>query len=98
VTANTTQAAQLSAMKAIGITEIRLDANWDWVQYGGPGTFDWSQLDQAVASVRAAGMSLDLIIDGCPPWAALCPTTFKVSVAGGVCGVSVVCRGDSAGS
>ncbi len=66
-----TQAAQLAGMKAIGITEIRLDANWDWVQYGGENSFDWAQLDQAVASVRAAKMSLDLIIDGCPPWAAV---------------------------
>lgn len=70
-----TQAAQLAAMKAIGITEIRLDANWDWVQYGGQNTFDWSQLDQAVASVRAAGMSVDLIVDGCPPWAAVSGTS-----------------------
>ena len=70
-----TQAAQLAAMKAIGITEIRLDANWDWVQYGGQNTFDWSQLDQAVASVRAAGMSVDLIVDGCPPWAAVSDTS-----------------------
>jgi hypothetical protein len=69
-----TQAAQLAAMKAIGITEIRLDANWDWVQYGGPASFDWAQLDQAVASVRAAGMSVDLIVDGCPPWAAVSGT------------------------
>jgi hypothetical protein len=66
-----TQASQLAAMKAIGITEIRMDANWDWVQYGGQKTFDWSQLDQAVAEARAAGMSVDLIVDGCPPWAAL---------------------------
>jgi hypothetical protein len=66
-----TQAAQLAAMKAIGITEIRLDANWDWVQYGGKNAFDWAQLDQAVTSVRAAGMSVDLIVDGCPPWAAV---------------------------
>jgi polysaccharide biosynthesis protein PslG len=70
-----TQAAQLAAMKEIGITAIRLDANWDWVQYGGQNTFDWSQLDQAVASVRAAGMSVDLIVDGCPPWAAVSRTS-----------------------
>jgi hypothetical protein len=69
-----TQAAQLAAMKAIGITEIRLDADWEYVQYGGENTFDWSQLDQAVASVRAAGMSADLIVDGCPPWAAVSGT------------------------
>jgi len=69
-----TQAAQLAAMKGIGITEIRMDANWDWVQYGGENSFDWGQLDQAVASARAAGMSVDLIVDGCPPWAALSGT------------------------
>jgi hypothetical protein len=70
-----TQAAQLGAMKAIGITAIRLDANWDWVQYGGQNSFDWAQLDRAVASARTAGMSLDLIVDGCPPWAAVSGTT-----------------------
>jgi polysaccharide biosynthesis protein PslG len=74
-----TQASQLAAMKAIGITEIRLDADWDWVQYGGQNTFDWSQLDQAVASARAAGMSVDLIVDGCPPWAALSGASGDVS-------------------
>jgi hypothetical protein len=73
------QASQLAAMKAMGITSIRLDANWDWVEYGGPNTFDWSQLDQAVASIRAAGMSVDLIIDGCPPWAAVAGTSGDAS-------------------
>jgi hypothetical protein len=68
------QASQLAAMKTVAITSLRLDADWDDVQYGGPGTFDWTQLDQAVNSVRAAGMSVDLIIDGCPPWAALADT------------------------
>jgi hypothetical protein len=69
------QASNLAGMKAIGITSIRLDANWDWVQYGGAKTFDWAQLDQVVKSVRAAGMSVDLIIDGCPPWAAKAGTS-----------------------
>ena len=67
----TVQASQLAAMKAIGITSVRLDADWDTVQHGGPETFDWTQLDRAVNSARAAGMSVDLIIDGCPPWAAM---------------------------
>jgi len=65
------QASQLAEMKAIGITSIRMDARWDLVQPDGPGTSDWANLDQAVRSVRAAGMSVDLIIDGCPQWAAL---------------------------
>jgi hypothetical protein len=35
--------------------------------------FDWSQLDQEINSIRSAGVviSVDLVIDGCPPWAAV---------------------------
>jgi hypothetical protein len=65
------QARQISNMKAIGITSVRIDANWSWVQPNGPNEFKWSNLDQEVKSIRTAGMSADLIIDGCPPWAAL---------------------------
>lgn len=65
------QAAQLSAMKSLGVTSIRVDANWSSVQPIGPTTFYWSKLDQEVRSIAAAGMSADLIIDGCPTWAAL---------------------------
>lgn len=64
------QAAQLARMRSIGINSIRLDANWDWVQFGGPQSFYWAQIDREIHSARAAGMSVDLIIDGCPPWAA----------------------------
>jgi hypothetical protein len=73
------QASQLAAMKAAGITSVRLDANWNWVQYGGKNSFDWAQLDQVVKSSRAAGMSVDLIIDGCPAWAALAGTSGDAS-------------------
>lgn len=68
------RAWQLTAMKAIGITSVRMDADWDAVQHGGPRVFDWGQLDQAVSSAREAGMAVDLIIDGCPRWAALAGT------------------------
>ncbi len=72
------QASDLAGMKAIGITSIRLDADWSTVQYGGKNAFDWAALDQVVQSVRAAGMSLDLIIDGCPAWAAKAGTSGDV--------------------
>lgn len=65
------QIAQLTRMRSIGITFIRLDANWDWVQFGGPTSFDWSMLDTEIHSARVAKMNVDLVIDGCPPWAAL---------------------------
>jgi polysaccharide biosynthesis protein PslG len=65
------QDAQLAGMKRIGITSIRFDANWASVQPDGPESYDWSQIDNAVSSARQAGMSVDLIIDGCPQWAAV---------------------------
>jgi beta-xylosidase len=69
------QATQLAAMKAIGITSVRVDADWRMVQPVSPGTFNWTRLDQVVRSARAAGMLVDLIIDGCPQWAALAGTS-----------------------
>jgi hypothetical protein len=65
-----TQAAWLANLKSIGITSIRAGADWTWVQGAGPATYDWAQLDQEIDSIRAAGMTVDLVIIGCPPWAA----------------------------
>ncbi len=65
------QAAQLANLKSIGITSVRIGANWAWISYAGQGTYDWTQLDQEVASVRAAGMSMDMVIMGTPAWAAV---------------------------
>lgn len=70
-----TLVAQLAAMKAIGIASVRVDADWAMVQPAGPQTFHWARLDHVVSSARAAGMSVDLIVDGCPPWAALANTS-----------------------
>ena len=66
-----TQAAWLANIKGIGITSVRIGANCAWIQYGGPTSYDWSQLDQEIASIRAAGLSIDLVITGAPPWAAV---------------------------
>lgn len=65
------QSKQLAAMRSIGVDSVRVEANWDWVQFGGPHSFDWADLDRTVHSIRAAGLTVDLVIDGCPPWAAL---------------------------
>ena len=73
------QASELAAMKAIGITSVRLDADWSGVQYAGRNSFSWTALDQVVASARAAGMTVDLIIDGCPAWAAKAGTSGDAS-------------------
>ena len=66
------QVQQLEAMKALGATSVRLEANWYWGQLNGAGSsFVWTPIDQAVASIQQAGLSADLVIDGCPPWAAV---------------------------
>lgn len=64
------QKSDLTAMKAIGVNSVRVDADWSGVQPDGPSSFDWGALDQTVSFIRAAGMSVDLVIDGCPRWAA----------------------------
>lgn len=66
-----TQVQQIRAMKAMGVTSVRLDANWYWGQPNGPDSFDWTSLDQIVASIQQVGLSADFIIDGCPSWAAV---------------------------
>lgn len=68
------QLQQLGQMKSMGMTTVRVDANW---ADGEPsqGNFDWSALDQVMASVHQVGMTADLIIDGCPPWAAAAGAT-----------------------
>jgi hypothetical protein len=64
------QQAQLADMKDnLHVGSIRIDANWEYVQYGGPDSFDWSQYDQLVKAIRAEGMSIDFLIDGTASWA-----------------------------
>jgi hypothetical protein len=70
--ASSVQVQQLEAMKALGVTSVRLEANWYWGQPNGAGSrFVWTSIDRALASIRQAGLSADLVIDGCPPWAAV---------------------------
>jgi hypothetical protein len=73
--ASSVQVQQLKAMKALGVTSVRLEANWYWGQPNGPrSSYVWAPIDQALASIRQAGLSADLVIDGCPPWAAVAGT------------------------
>ncbi len=66
-----TQAAWLANLKSIGVDSVRIGADWEWISYAGPGTYDWSQLDQEVDAVRAAGMSIDMVITGTASWDAV---------------------------
>jgi len=57
-------------MKAMGMTSIRVDVSWYNIQFNGPDSYNWAPMDATVSSIRAAGLTADLIIDQCPPWAA----------------------------
>jgi hypothetical protein len=65
------QAAWLADIKSLGLTSVRIGADWAWIQYGGPTSYDWTSLDQEVAAIRADGLSIDMVIIGAPPWAAV---------------------------
>jgi polysaccharide biosynthesis protein PslG len=67
----TVQVQQLEQMKAMGVTSVRLEANWNGGQPTGPGSFDWAPLDLVISSINQVGLSADLVIDGCPSWAAV---------------------------
>jgi len=62
------QVAALANMKSIGLSWLRLDADWSWLQPT-PTTFGWAPLDQLVQEIEAAGMNVDLDIDNSPTWA-----------------------------
>ena len=65
------QVQQLEAMKATGVTSVRVDADWSAVQPTGPDSYDWASLDQVMASIQEAGLTADLVIIRCPSWAAV---------------------------
>jgi polysaccharide biosynthesis protein PslG len=69
------QVQQLEAMKATGVTSVRVDASWYNTQLNGAGTYNWTPIDNVMSSIRQAGLTADLIIDGCPPWAAAAGAT-----------------------
>jgi hypothetical protein len=68
-----TQQAQLADMKNnLGVTTVRVDANWGYVEYA-QNQYNWTQYDQMVGAIRAEGLGIEFIIDGCPQWAATVP-------------------------
>ena len=68
--ASALQKTQLADMKNnLHISTIRIDANWEYVQYGGSTSYDWSLYDTLVSNIRAAGLAIDFIIDGTASWA-----------------------------
>ncbi len=65
-----TQQAQLANMKAsLHITMVRVDLDWEYVQYDGSTSYDWSLYDQLLGAIKAEGMTPLVIIQGTASWA-----------------------------
>lgn len=64
------QRSDLAGAKAIGVTSVRIEANWAGIQPR-PKVFDWGALDQQVREILAAKLSVDVVLDGSPRWAAV---------------------------
>jgi len=53
----------------LGVKWIREQIDWSYVQYDGPGTYDWAAFDQVVQAVNAHHLQIMPVIDFTPPWA-----------------------------
>jgi hypothetical protein len=62
---------QLEAMKAVGISWVRIDMQWYVVQPSNAYTFDWSVYDRTVEAISSHGLRTLPILDYAPAWAAL---------------------------
>ena len=62
--------ASLAFMQAIGVTGIRIDIPWRWVEPT-RGSFTWTVVDRVVDAARARGMSVLGVLTSTPQWAAL---------------------------
>src|SRR5262245_30809767 len=49
---------RLDDFKALGVTWIRLDLDWNDIQPSGPGSYSWSRFDAIVDAARARGLTL----------------------------------------
>jgi hypothetical protein len=65
-----TQEAQLANMKNnLHITMVRVDLDWEYVQYGGSTSYDWSLYDPLFSAISAEGMTPLVVIQGTASWA-----------------------------
>ena len=65
-----TQEAQLADMKNnLHITLVRIDLDWEYVQYGGSTSYDWSLYDPLFQAIAAEGMTPLVMIQGTASWA-----------------------------
>jgi hypothetical protein len=60
---------EVSGMQSMGITLVRFDIDWGFVQQGSATAYDWSKYDRIINSLNAHHIQGLGIIDNTPPWA-----------------------------
>jgi hypothetical protein len=60
--------SDLNEMKSVGAGWARLDINWAQIQNGGPTSYNWTNIDDAVKGVTARGMNVLGVIVYTPNW------------------------------
>jgi hypothetical protein len=67
---NTELTKDLDAIAATGAKWVRIDFDWNSVQYDGPASFRWDRAqDRVVSQARARGLNVLGILAYSPPWA-----------------------------
>jgi peptidoglycan hydrolase-like protein with peptidoglycan-binding domain len=65
-----TQNQEFDSMVSLGVQWIRVDMQWKIVQAQNSSTYNWSQIDAAVAEANAHHLKVLAILDYAPAWAA----------------------------
>ena len=60
---------ELDALQSAGSKWVRLDINWNSIQYQGPTTYNWGPVDRVVNAANARGMKVLGVLLYTPPWA-----------------------------
>jgi polysaccharide biosynthesis protein PslG len=64
----TDQNKQLSDMQAQGMTWLRVDADWSYIQPNNASSFNWTAYDTLATNATAHNIKLLFILDGTPSW------------------------------
>jgi hypothetical protein len=59
----------MDALKGGGAQWVRIDINWESIQYLGPTSYNWTPFDNVVNAARARGLNVLGTILFTPPWA-----------------------------
>jgi len=61
--------AEMPLIAQLGVTYVRLEFPWTFLEPSTPGVYDWSRADYIVNSANRNGIQIQPVIGFCPSWA-----------------------------